>query len=95
MFVMGSVRDESDNLCEQLCLCLSVCILVMCPTQILSTMKKMKSKFFNYLTFTQLVTSLNMHMYFRDHKQLECRNELVWGFKTHSPVDVVPVDDIQ
>jgi hypothetical protein len=36
-----------------------------------------------------------MHMYFRYRTKLECRNALMLGLKTHSPVDVVPVDDTQ
>jgi len=41
-------------------------------------MKKIKSQqFFSYLTSHSALHS--MHMYFRDHIQLECRNALMWG----------------
>jgi hypothetical protein len=76
-------------------ICVCVCILVICPIQILSTMKKIESSIIQLLNSHVIRSSLSMHMYYREHTQLECRNALMWGLKTHSPVDVVPVDDTQ
>ena len=68
----------------------------MCPIQILSTTKKIRELTSLQLPNIHMIrTSLSMQMYFRDHAQLECINALIWGLKTHSPVDVVPVDDTQ
>jgi hypothetical protein len=77
-----------------ICVCVCVYCGDMSYTNFVNNEENKESLIIQLLNIHTIRSSLSMHVYFRDHTQLECRDALILGLKTHSAVDV-PVDDTQ